>query len=156
MSSEQQPLFRTSRRIEFADTDMAGIVHFANFFRFMEAAEVGFLRSRSLSVVMQWEGRKISFPRVGASCDYLRPLHFEDVVDIAVGLKRLGRKSVTYEFEFLLGEQVVARGQLSSVCCLVSGDRKIESIEIPSSIRERLKPDGGSISTNSPNQKGHP
>ena len=127
MSSKPQPVFRTSRRIEFADTDMAGIVHFANFFRFMEAAEVEFLRSRGLSVVMDWEGRKISFPRVGASCDYLRPLHFEDVVDIVVGLKRLGRKSVTYEFEFLLGDEIVARGQLSSVCCLVSASQEIES-----------------------------
>jgi YbgC/YbaW family acyl-CoA thioester hydrolase len=135
----QQPLFRTSRRIEFADTDMAGIVHFANFFRFMEAAEVEFLRSRGLSVVMEWEGRKISFPRVGASCDYLRPLHFEDVVEVAVGLKRLGRKSVTYEFEFVLGLEIVARGQLSSVCCLVSSGQKIESIEIPESIRGRLE-----------------
>src|SRR5215831_16274811 len=132
-------IFRTSRRVEFADTDMAGIVHFANFFRFMEAAEVEFLRSRGLSVVMEWEGRKISFPRVAASCDYLRPLHFQDVADIAVGLKRLGRKSVTYQFEFLLGEEVVARGQLSSVCCLVSDGQQIESIEIPASIRARLE-----------------
>ena len=104
----------------------------------MEAAEVEFLRSRGLSVMMEWKGRKISFPRVGASCDYLRPLHFEDVVEIAVGLKRLGRKSVTYEFEFLLGEEVVARGHLSSVCCLVSAGQEIESIEIPESIRDRL------------------
>jgi YbgC/YbaW family acyl-CoA thioester hydrolase len=139
MSSEAESLFRTSRRIEFADTDMAGIVHFANFFRFMEAAEVEFLRSRGLSVVMEWEGRKISFPRVAASCDYLRPIHFQDLVDIAVGLKRLGRKSVTYEFEFLLGGEVIARGQLSSVCCLVSSGQTIESIEIPKSIRERLE-----------------
>ena len=38
------PHFQTTRRIEFGDTDMAGIVHFANFFRFMEAAECEFLR----------------------------------------------------------------------------------------------------------------
>ena len=48
--------FRTTRRIEFADTDMAGIVHFANFFRFMEAAEVEFLRARGVSVALTWEG----------------------------------------------------------------------------------------------------
>src|SRR5215831_6794970 len=51
--------FRTQRRVEFADTDMAGIVHFANFFRYMEAAEVEFLRSRGLSVAMIWDGQKI-------------------------------------------------------------------------------------------------
>ena len=145
MSSELPPLFRVSRRIEFADTDMAGIVHFANFFRFMEAAEVEFLRSRGLSVVMQWEGRKISFPRVAASCAYLRPIHFEDMVDIVVSLQRLGRKSVTYAFEFLLGEEVVARGEISSVCCLVSAGQEIQSIEIPASIRERLDPGGERI-----------
>src|SRR5213078_989612 len=43
-------VFRTTRRVEFADTDMAGIVHFANFFRYMESAEHEFLRSHGLSV----------------------------------------------------------------------------------------------------------
>ena len=33
------PQFTYSRRIQFSDTDMAGIVHFANFYRFMEEAE---------------------------------------------------------------------------------------------------------------------
>jgi acyl-CoA thioester hydrolase len=139
MSAQPEPPFRTSRRIEFADTDMAGIVHFANFFRFMEAAEVEFLRARGLSVVMHWEGRKISFPRVAASCDYLRPVHFEDVVEITVSLQRLGHKSVTYAFEFFLGTDPVARGLLSSVCCLVSAEQEIESIEIPASLREKFE-----------------
>src|SRR5436305_6306274 len=92
--------FRTTRRIEFVDTDMAGIVHFANFFRFMESAEVEFLRSRGLSVKLAWEGRMLGFPRVAASCDYLRPARFEDLLDVAVTLRKVGRKSVTYGFEF--------------------------------------------------------
>ena len=46
-------ILRTSRRVEFCDTDMAGIVHFANFFRWMESAEVEFLRSLGLSVAVQ-------------------------------------------------------------------------------------------------------
>ena len=70
-------LFRTTRRVEFADTDMAGIVHFANFFRFMESAEVEFLRTRGLSVALTWEGEKIGFPRVSASCDYFHPARFD-------------------------------------------------------------------------------
>jgi YbgC/YbaW family acyl-CoA thioester hydrolase len=135
--------FQTTRRIEFADTDMAGIVHFANFFRFMEAAEVEFLRSRGLSVVLVWEGERISFPRVSASCDYLRPASFEEVLDVIVRLHKLGRKSVTYAFEFSKGGEVVARGQVSSVCCRVGTGVRLEAVEIPASIRERLgAPDG--------------
>jgi acyl-CoA thioester hydrolase len=130
--------FRTRRRVEFADTDMAGIVHFANFFRYMEAAEVEFLRSRGLSVVQVWEGERISFPRVAASCDFIKPVRFEDVVDIAVSVARLGTKSVTYAIEFSKDGEPVARGQVSSVCCRMF-DRHIESIPIPDSIRKRIE-----------------
>jgi acyl-CoA thioester hydrolase len=134
--------FRTTRRIEFADTDMAGIVHFANFFRFMEAAEVEFLRARGLSAKMNWEGQAIGFPRVSASCDYVNPARFEDLLDITVQISNIGRKSVTYAFEFSRDGLVIARGQVSSVCCLVSENREppsLKSLEIPAGIRQRLE-----------------
>jgi acyl-CoA thioester hydrolase len=133
------PVFRTTRRIEFGDTDMAGIVHFANFFRFMEAAECEFLRSRGLSVVLEWEGQGIGFPRVSATCDYLKPALFEDVLDIAVTIERLGTKSVTYGFEFSRGGDTIARGKVASVCCRVSGDNVLKGIEIPATYRARLQ-----------------
>src|SRR6266498_4828431 len=111
--------FRTHRRIEFGDTDMAGIVHFANFFRFMESAECEFLRSRGLSVKLDWEGQAIGFPRVSASCDYIQPARFEDVLDVAVMIDRIGTKSVTYAFEFSRGGVKIASGKVTSVCCRV-------------------------------------
>ena len=48
--------FTTTRRVDFGDTDMAGIMHFANFFRFMESAECDFWRSIGLSVAWQTGG----------------------------------------------------------------------------------------------------
>ena len=131
--------FHTTRRIEFADTDMAGIVHFANFFRFMEAAEVEFLRARGLSVALTWEGDTLGFPRVSASCDYLKPAKFEDVLDVSVRVARLGRKSVTYAFEFTKNGDGIARGQVTSVCCRIGPQRQIEAIEIPASMRAILE-----------------
>lgn len=131
--------YRTTRRVEFADTDMAGIVHFANFFRFMESAEQEFLRSLGLGVSLIWEGQAMGFPRVSASCDYLKPARFEDVLDIAVSIQTIGRKSVSYTFEFSKGGAVIARGQVSTVCCRVVGDHQLESIEIPPGIRQRLE-----------------
>src|SRR5207247_1164655 len=93
--------FRVTRRVEFHDTDMAGIVHFSNFFRYMEFAEVEFLRAKGLSVAWrEHDGERLGFPRVSAACDYQRPVRFEDVLEIAVTLARVGPKSVTYEFEF--------------------------------------------------------
>jgi YbgC/YbaW family acyl-CoA thioester hydrolase len=131
--------FHTTRRIEFADTDMAGIVHFANFFRFMEAAEVEFLRSRGLSVALTWEGQRIGLPRVSASCDFLRPVTFQDVLDVAVRVQAIGTKSISYSFEFSKSGELVAQGHVTCVCCRVVGDHQLESIPIPAGFRAKLE-----------------
>ncbi len=130
---------RTTRRVDFSDTDLAGIVHFSNFFRYMEAAEVAFLRSRGLSVQMDWDGMHLGFPRVAAACDYLKPARFEDVLDIAVTLERLGGKSLTYTFEFTRAGEVLARGRVTCVCCQVVGpERTLQAIDVPAGLRARL------------------
>jgi acyl-CoA thioester hydrolase len=131
--------FRTSRRVEFADTDLAGIAHFANFFRYMESAEVDFLHALGLSVRLDLDGQRLGFPRVSASCDYLRPVTFEDVLEIEVRLDKLGRKSVTFAFDFHCRGQVVARGRTTSVCCRVGPEHQLEAIEVPAALRERLR-----------------
>ena len=131
--------FRTTRRVDFVDTDMAGIVHFSNFFRFMESAEVEFLRSRGLSVSMRWQGQRIGLPRVSASCDFFRPIGFQDVVEISVNVERIGEKSVTYAFEFAKDGEAIAAGRIVACCCLISQDRKIEPTEIPQEIRDLLE-----------------
>jgi YbgC/YbaW family acyl-CoA thioester hydrolase len=131
--------FRTTRRVDFCDTDMAGIVHFANFFRYMETAEVAFLREHGLSVKLALDGEEIGFPRVAASCDYFKPAHFEDVLDIDVTLERLGTKSVTYLFEFSRQGELLARGRVTSVCCRVATDHKLEAVEIPARLRAVLE-----------------
>ncbi len=131
--------FHVRRRVEFHETDMAGIVHFASFFCYMEFAEVEFLRTRGVSVTMPAADDPVSFPRVAASCDYLKPAHFDDVLDIAVTIDRLGDKSVTYAFEFTRGGEVLARGKVTSVCCRVGPDHALEAIAIPASYRQRLE-----------------
>ena len=115
--------YHTKRRIEFSDTDMAGIVHFARFFVFMESAEHEFLRSLGTSVATEWEGNKIGWPRLAASCEYLKPVKFEDELEIHLTIARKGTKSLTYQFRFYERQRKlkVAHGQLTSVIfCAVS------------------------------------
>jgi acyl-CoA thioester hydrolase len=130
--------FHTTRRVEFGDTDLAGIVHFANFFRYMEAAETAYLRSLGASVKLEWEGRAIGFPRVAASCDYVQPAFFEDLLDIEVRIEKIGRRSVAYSFDFRRGGILLAKGKVTSVCCL-TGAYPIQSIEIPATFRALLE-----------------
>jgi YbgC/YbaW family acyl-CoA thioester hydrolase len=135
--------FRTTRLVEFADTDMAGIVHFAQFFLFMESAEHAWLRSRGLSVTFEHEGQKFSFPRVSAACDYVRPARFQDVLEVGVEVEKIGRSSVSYRFEFSKDGQEIARGRLTTVLCRMGGERGMEAIEIPGWLREKLEGEPG-------------
>src|SRR5258708_7633399 len=92
--------FSITRRVEFGDTDMASLNHLSNFFRFMEVAETDFLRAGGLSVSWIEAGVKWGFPRVSVTCDYKKPAKFQDVLTIAVELEKLGKKSVSYRFDF--------------------------------------------------------
>ena len=74
--------FKFKRRVEFADTDMAGIMHFSNFFRYMEMAEHAFYRSLGVSAHVAGPNRTVGWPRIMAHCDYQHPLRFEDEVEV--------------------------------------------------------------------------
>jgi acyl-CoA thioester hydrolase len=130
--------FRTKKRVEFGDTDMAGIVHFSNFFRYMEIAETDFLHARGLSVSGEMAGEKMGFPRVSVSCDYKRPARFEDILEIEVTVEEVGRKSVQYRFDFYCNDKEIATGRMTAVCCRHNAEKKLESFEIPQEIRDKL------------------
>ena len=129
---------RYRRRIQFRDTDAAGIAHFSTFFLFMEEAEHEFLRARGLSVLMRDAEGAISWPRVAVKCDYASPVKFEDMLEIDVALTRIGDKSVTYAFAFTCEGRLVARGEITAVCCRVGENVVPKSILIPDEIRKKL------------------
>lgn len=131
--------FMTQRRVEFRETDAAGIVHFSEFFPYMEQAEHALLRHLGLSVVLEDEDGITSWPRVSASCEYQGAAKFEDVLDIAVRVERLGTRSVTYFFEFTRAGQTIATGRITAVCCRVGPDRQLRSMNIPERIAGALR-----------------
>jgi acyl-CoA thioester hydrolase len=133
------PSFQTTRRVEFGDTDMAGIVHFANFFRYMEAAETDFLRTLGFSVAWTQDGRRVGFPRVSAACDYTKPAVFGDLLTVAVSVEKVGSKSVTYRFDFSRGADAIATGRITSVFCHKGDDGSMKSVELPPEIRAKLE-----------------
>jgi 4-hydroxybenzoyl-CoA thioesterase/acyl-CoA thioester hydrolase len=131
--------FRTSRFVEFADTDMAGIMHFSSFFRFMEAAEHELLRSLGFSVYSEIDGEVVTFPRVAAKCEFHSPARCEDILDIAVTVQRVGTKSITYKFAFSQHGRDVATGEMTSVCCRIPHGQGPVSIPIPPIFAEKLR-----------------
>ena len=131
-------VFHFERRVEFCETDAAGIAHFSAFFPYMEQAEHALLRSLGASVMVLEEGGKRSWPRVAARCEYTGAAHFEEVLDIAVTVARLGRTSITYRFGITRAGAPVATGEITSVYCRFVSGRAPEPLPIPSELAERL------------------
>ena len=131
--------FVYERRVEFADTDMAGILHFSSYFRYVEEAEHAFLRSVGLSVYETVDSNVVSWPRVSASCDFHRPARFAEILRIGVSVEKLGTKSIHYRFSIAVDDRPVATARMVAACCRLSDEHGIEAIAIPASIRARLE-----------------
>jgi len=127
-------VFEWSRLVEFYETDLAGITHFSNFYRWMESAEHAFLRDRG--IVLHQEG--IGWPRVNASADFRKPIKFGDWVRVTVSIAELKTRSVRYSFEFRVNEsdEIHATGEMISVCVDLG---TMKAIEIPAGIRGLLE-----------------
>jgi len=136
--------FKATRRVEFSDTDMAGIVHFSVFFRYFETVEHAFLRSLGFSVVMTQCDPPVGFPRVHASCDYRRPLRFEDLVELHLLVAEKRRRSLAYQIRFRRIEpgpvEEVAVGRLVVVCVQKGADGQMQAVELPSALADQLEP----------------
>lgn len=129
--------FSAKHFVQFSETDMAGIVHFSNYFRWMEEVEHAFFRSSGLSVSMIHEGHHLGWPRVSVSCDYFGPVHFQDEVELKLRVTKVGEKSLNYEVDYFVDQKQVALGKTTSVCCVLS-EGKMQSIPIPEPIRAKL------------------
>lgn len=88
------------RHVEFHETDMAGLVHFSNFFRWMEAAEADFFRHLGEPMIHLDAHTVTGWPRVRASCRYHAPLCFGDEICVLLTIKELKIRAIEYGFRF--------------------------------------------------------
>ncbi len=130
--------FSITRQVEFHETDMAGIVHFTNFFRWMESCETAFYRSLGLPLISFVPGRIVGWPRVNVSCAYRAPLRFNDTVEVKLFVKKLTPKSVTYLFQFRKDGALCASGEVTAVCVTDDGKGGMMAQLIPADVRAQL------------------
>jgi YbgC/YbaW family acyl-CoA thioester hydrolase len=137
--------FKATRRVEFSETDMAGIVHFSNFFRYMETAEHAFYRSLGYSVILNQLDPPLGFPRVHASCDYKKPLRFEDQVEIHLLVKEKRSRVISYQFHFRklspgAAPELVAVGAVTVVCVAHYKDGSMAAVPMPAALADQISP----------------
>jgi acyl-CoA thioester hydrolase len=130
------------RRVEFHETDQAGIIHFSNYYKYMDTAVAEFFRALDLPgpITKYWGGTgkdEYDWPYIKTSCDFKKPARFDDLLNIHIWIKKIGNKSMTFEISFEKENVELARGEMLVVCCKTIGGGP-RSQEIPREIRERI------------------
>src|SRR5688572_22593604 len=107
---------RYRRRVNFYETDMAGIVHFSCFFRYMEEAEHALWRQVGLSVHLAESN--IGWPRVSTSFDFYHPLRFEDEFEVWLRVAVVAQRTISYKCVITKGAITSAAGSVTVACAL--------------------------------------
>lgn len=141
--------YRYARRVQFAETDQAGIVHFSWYFRYMEEAEHALWRAAGLSIAPA--DRVVVFPRVAASFEYLAPLRFEDEFDVEIGIETISRRSIRYACTIRRGDTTIATGSMTAACATKQPGEPLRGAAIPDDIASRLAPYHSALKTQNSN-----
>lgn len=130
-----------SRRVDFGDTDMAGIVHFSKYFCYIEFAEHEFFRKLGFSVAQKYGDLQYGWPRVKVAAEFLSPLRFEDELEIRLRLNKISTRSIGYEFSIVkkLDQTIAAIGSYTTVCVIHNSDGGFRSAHLPEELSKCMK-----------------
>ena len=122
------------RRVTYPETDASGIVHFTNFFKYVEEAEHALWRAAGLSIANRDPG--IGFPRVAASFEFRKPLRFEDEFDVHLRVAAKTAKTIRYGAVLRKEGEVLAEGSLTIICVRRRPGEPMRATDIPAEISD--------------------
>ncbi len=133
----------STRRIEFSETDMAGLVHFSNFFKYMETAERDFFEAAGVDLIRPEHGAPVRWPRARAECKFSAPLRFGDTIDIHLAVKSVKDRAIDYQFRIFRrnkdGSRTQAgKGHMTTILAKVDESGELQSAELSDDLRKRI------------------
>ncbi|MAW20702.1 MAG: 4-hydroxybenzoyl-CoA thioesterase [Puniceicoccaceae bacterium] len=133
----------STRRIEFSETDMAGLVHFSNFFKYMETAERDFFEAAGVDLIRTEPGELVGWPRARAECKFSAPLRFGDTIDIHLAVKSVKDRAIDYQFRIFRhnkdGSRTQAgKGHMTTILAKLDKGGELQSTELSDDLRNRI------------------
>ena len=128
--------FEWNIRVYIEDTDLGGVVFYANYLKFFERARTEWLRALGVSQQSLIDEHGIVFIVTNASVEYRAPARLDDEVRLTVELERAGRASVQFLQQAWRGQTLLASGQVR-VGCVNMADLRPEAI--PAEVLEKFR-----------------
>jgi acyl-CoA thioester hydrolase len=100
-------------RIAYADTDRMGVVYYGNYFTLFERGRTELLRSKGFRYRDLEEQMGVFLPAMEASCEYLAPARYDDLIRIRTWIEESGAAHVVFRHEIVDADtgKLLARGR---------------------------------------------
>jgi len=122
-------------RVYYEDTDLAGVVYYANYLKFIERGRTEALRALGVDQPALKEAGLVFVVR-RLVADYLAPARFDDLLEVQTVTRRVGGASVEMRQEVLRGGVVLFRAEVQIAC--IHAESGAPS-RLPTEIRKRLR-----------------
>jgi acyl-CoA thioester hydrolase len=129
--------FAHRQRVRFGETDMQGVVYYANYLLFAEVGRVAYLRSLGIDSRRDLIEKRVDFTIGEATVRYQAPLRFDDEYDIRVRVGEIRNSSWTFEYAFDRSDGV--RCAVGSTVQVIVDHATGKAARIPASLRDLLE-----------------
>ena len=129
--------FEVRDRVRWSDVDIAGIIYFGAYVRFIELAETELFRELGFPFAKVFEQLDIWLPRVHLDFDFCRPARMDDELIVRTRVAKIGNSSITLKIDV----HDAATDAVDASCTLIVAtvDRgKMKSLPIPRELRDAL------------------
>lgn len=121
-------------RVYYEDTDLAGIVYYANYLKFIERARTEWVRALGVDQARLKAETGIVFAVRRIEADYLSPAHFDDLIDVHTSLREMRGARLILDQAVLRQDKVLFRAGVTLVCL----DARGRAARLPADIRQRI------------------
>jgi acyl-CoA thioester hydrolase len=123
-----------SLRVYYEDTDLAGIVYYANYLKFIERGRSEWVRALGVDQGALRAEAGIVFAVRRVEADYLKPAHFDDLLTVSTALVEIGGARIVLDQEVRRGEERLFVARVVLVCMSMAGG----AARVPADLRARL------------------
>jgi YbgC/YbaW family acyl-CoA thioester hydrolase len=136
--------FTIEERVRWGDVDAAKIIFYGSYIRFFEIAETELFRAVGMPYGKVFEELNIWLPRVHLECDFHRAAQMDDLLEVSVYVRNIGRTSLRLNFEVRKKNEageIEDKLMATANFLLVSTDREnLKPIPVPDELRRALEP----------------
>ena len=123
------------QRVIYGDTDMMGVVYYANYLRYFEAARSTWFREVIGRSYRDFEALGLGSPVAEATCRHRQPSYYEDVLEVDARVTELKRASLRFDYLVARDGAEIARGHTVHVCVGPKG----RPTRLPSELRDAIE-----------------